>query len=293
MQKIDLYEVLGVSPTSDEVVIRAAYKAMMRKYHPDLNSAPDSDERAKAINEAFAILSNPDERMKYDAARTVNGNRESPPPPPPPPPPSSTSASYNLYDPVEIGSKSKTSGLMIALLLCVALTIVLAIINGNHSQGPKIAEESLPDDQIAFSPNPAPSASANLGTAQAELDERVPTIGQFRDKIGIAVEDFASTLVKDGMTGAEIYSRKCRAAALRTNDILETDYCVAFDMSAMATDLGATQSMRLPQNQYFQTRAQSLESDYARFRQASPSRTQIIWSEVNAVLETSIQAAMN
>lgn len=88
MQEIDYYEVLGVSSKSDEVVIRAAYKAMMLKYHPDTSAAPGAEARAKAINEAFAVLGNPEERKKYDAARATAGNAEAPPPPPPPPPPS-------------------------------------------------------------------------------------------------------------------------------------------------------------------------------------------------------------
>ncbi len=88
---IDLYEVLGVSPNSDDVVIRAAYRAMMRKYHPDTSSAPDAEKRAKVINEAYAVLGDPARRLAYDAARgtseqqkTKAGSSSSPPPPPPP-----------------------------------------------------------------------------------------------------------------------------------------------------------------------------------------------------------------
>ncbi len=121
----------------------------------------------------------------------------------------------------------------------------------------------------------------------------IPTIGQFTDKIGTAVDDFAAILAKDGMMAAEAYSRDCQRAALQSNNILETDYCVAFDMSAMVTDLGVSESLGMPQNQYFKVRAQNLDSDYVRFQQASSNRTQIIWTEVNSVLDTSIKSAMN
>lgn len=83
VQEIDYYEVLGVSSTSDQVVIRAAYKAMMLKYHPDTNKEPNADKRAKEIIQAFEILSNTEKRSAYDAAREQQRNQSKPPPPPP------------------------------------------------------------------------------------------------------------------------------------------------------------------------------------------------------------------
>lgn len=91
MQEIDYYEVLGVSVNSDQVVIRAAYKAMMLKYHPDTNRDPDAEKRAKEIGKAFEVLSNAEKRKAYDAARSKpKPSAKSPPPPPPPPKPATT-----------------------------------------------------------------------------------------------------------------------------------------------------------------------------------------------------------
>lgn len=52
----DYYAVLGLSPVSDDVVIRAAFKALMLKYHPDTNKSADATQRAAAINGACRLL---------------------------------------------------------------------------------------------------------------------------------------------------------------------------------------------------------------------------------------------
>lgn len=61
------YEILEVkSDTSDEV-IKAAYKALIKKYHPDNGSNNDpSGEKLRLVNEAYDILSDPEKRKQYD-----------------------------------------------------------------------------------------------------------------------------------------------------------------------------------------------------------------------------------
>ncbi|MBA2771836.1 MAG: J domain-containing protein, partial [Sphingomonas sp.] len=69
----DYYAILGVSPTSEDVVIRAAYRALMRRYHPDTDSSSDATERARAINAAYAVLSDPEKRARYDGFLAAHG----------------------------------------------------------------------------------------------------------------------------------------------------------------------------------------------------------------------------
>ena len=106
-QTPDYYAILGVSPTSETIVIQAAYRALMRRYHPDTNSAPSAAARAQAINAAYAVLSDPTKRKQYDESRRSNdakkaGAKNPPPPPPPPPPPKS--APTGKTDPVPSGN---------------------------------------------------------------------------------------------------------------------------------------------------------------------------------------------
>jgi len=63
----DYYEVLGVARDADAKTIKNAFRKLALKYHPDKNKAPDAEERFKEIAEAYAILSDPKKREKYDA----------------------------------------------------------------------------------------------------------------------------------------------------------------------------------------------------------------------------------
>ena len=63
----DYYETLGVSRTASEKEIRAAFRRLARKHHPDVNHADkDAEARFKEINEAHQVLSDPESRKKYD-----------------------------------------------------------------------------------------------------------------------------------------------------------------------------------------------------------------------------------
>jgi molecular chaperone DnaJ len=64
--KKDYYEVLGVAKDSSEKDIKGAYRKLAMKYHPDQSDAPDAEERFKEISEAYAVLSDPEKRQKYD-----------------------------------------------------------------------------------------------------------------------------------------------------------------------------------------------------------------------------------
>ena len=63
----DLYAMLGVDRGAEPEVIDAAYRALARKYHPDVNRAPDAAERTRLLNEAYRTLHDAAERAKYDA----------------------------------------------------------------------------------------------------------------------------------------------------------------------------------------------------------------------------------
>jgi molecular chaperone DnaJ len=65
----DFYKVLGVSKDSSDAEITKAYRKLARKYHPDLNKTKEAEEKFKDISEAYDVLSNKQERQKYDAIR--------------------------------------------------------------------------------------------------------------------------------------------------------------------------------------------------------------------------------
>ena len=65
----DFYKVLGVGQDASQDEINKAYRKLARKYHPDLNHDPSAVEKFKDISEAYDVLSNADQRKKYDAIR--------------------------------------------------------------------------------------------------------------------------------------------------------------------------------------------------------------------------------
>ena len=67
-EKRDLYEVLGVSKDASDAEIKKAYKKLARKYHPDVNrdDPKTAEAKFKEINEAYEVLSNQENRAKYD-----------------------------------------------------------------------------------------------------------------------------------------------------------------------------------------------------------------------------------
>lgn len=67
-EKRDYYEVLGIQKGASEDEIKKAYRKMARENHPDLHpeNADECEEKMKEINEAYAVLSDPEKRQKYD-----------------------------------------------------------------------------------------------------------------------------------------------------------------------------------------------------------------------------------
>ena len=68
------YQILGVLEDAEDIVIRAAYKVLAQKYHPDKwsGSKEEATQRMSEVNQAYAILSDKGKRIDYD--RTLNAS---------------------------------------------------------------------------------------------------------------------------------------------------------------------------------------------------------------------------
>ena len=84
MEFKDYYKTLDVAKTATADEIRKAFRKLARKYHPDVSKAPDANERMVEVNEANAVLSDPEKRLAYDslgsAAYAQQGGDFHPPP---------------------------------------------------------------------------------------------------------------------------------------------------------------------------------------------------------------------
>src|SRR6516164_190605 len=62
----DYYEVLGVPRDADTTTIKDAFRKLARRYHPDISTEPDAEQRFREIAEAYGVLSDPAKRASYD-----------------------------------------------------------------------------------------------------------------------------------------------------------------------------------------------------------------------------------
>ena len=76
---VDYYKVLQVDPEAETEVIEAAYRALSKKYHPDINRSPDSMDRMYRINSAYNILSDASKRRDYNYLRNGGYTPVTPP----------------------------------------------------------------------------------------------------------------------------------------------------------------------------------------------------------------------
>ena len=82
MEFKDYYQTLGVSRDAPADEIRKAFRRLARRYHPDVSKEPDAEAKMKEVNEAYAVLSDPEKRAAYDQlGRGYRPGEEFRPPP--------------------------------------------------------------------------------------------------------------------------------------------------------------------------------------------------------------------
>jgi len=82
MEYVDYYKTLGVERNASADEIKKAFRKLARKYHPDVSKEADAEQRMKEVNEAYAVLSDPERRSAYDnLGKGYAGGQDFSPPP--------------------------------------------------------------------------------------------------------------------------------------------------------------------------------------------------------------------
>ena len=82
MEYVDYYKTLGVTHDASADEIKKAFRKLARKYHPDVSKEADAELRMKEVNEAYAVLSDPERRSAYDnLGKGYTGGQDFNPPP--------------------------------------------------------------------------------------------------------------------------------------------------------------------------------------------------------------------
>jgi curved DNA-binding protein CbpA len=106
----DLYRVLNVEPDADAVVIRATYRALARRAHPDVNADPDASSKMAELNAAFEVLGDSDRRAVYDKSRRGFGATTDTPPGRPVASPANASAAGRTINRQPLGQRAAAQG---------------------------------------------------------------------------------------------------------------------------------------------------------------------------------------
>jgi hypothetical protein len=154
-----LYDVLNVAPQAEPVVVEAAYKALIKKYHPDQAAEAPVSKDAAAINEAFAVLKDPARRADYDHRLW------------------SKQQALRLAELRATGGSSRPRfAAVVGWLVAALLACALAAVAVGKSLPPRphltaAAQAAEPDDVEA----PARAAAAKAAAAEAVHDRTIPS----------------------------------------------------------------------------------------------------------------------
>ena len=209
--RTSLYAILGVSRDADPVVIEAAYRALIRKFHPD--RAAGDGAKAAEINFAYATLRDPQKRREYDEHLRLERDR--------------ASATFSPRTPPRVARWRVRPAAWIGL--GAALAIVLALLVYRQEQRPLHVVADPPD--VATE---APDAFVAADTVEARQPQQPisPSV------IAQAVARLDQATAQGGFDEAARLSERCYRDQSRTRSFHQFVFCAAFDNAAAATAPG-------------------------------------------------------
>jgi len=233
----DYYAMLGVAPDADEAVIRAAWKALLRKYHPDTaQDVPDAAERTRAFNAAWAVLGNSNRRIAYDLERAAPPDDETRP---------------GWASPYPMPPRRGAGTTLVLILAFVGLPAVAITLPGVPGQVAAMLPGGDGGSAASFTRSSFRQVRrlltpAGFGATGAAASPAVPTSPSTSSSIPapvavpridgatirLAVRQYGRVVRRDGRKGVAEYSRACAQRAIDLSRWESDDFCAAFDIAA-------------------------------------------------------------
>jgi curved DNA-binding protein CbpA len=230
-----LYSILNVSPDADPAVIDAAYKALMKKYHPDMlvGEPPSRQSKAAEINRAFQILRDPERRAQYDSQEQARQSamrigvqgpdmRQMP------------------FQPLQPAERSKWSAFLLIAVLVALVGYVWQMTEGTARE------------QFASSIPTQPTGMKDRILEATGVSSALPPVNPVN--VDRAVAESRRINQKMGLMGLSGYSQDCFASQSRSGKLAELDFCVAFDSAASTYDAASASAYSLPELPRFEAR---------------------------------------
>ncbi|GAC1574438.1 MAG: hypothetical protein NVS3B5_04760 [Sphingomicrobium sp.] len=288
------YVVLGVGENAKPADIRAAYRSLMRQYHPDLNPTEHAAVQARLVNEAYRVLRDPNLRAGYNEhgnrVALVRGHRS-----PIWVPPGGGRAVRRHKEIVDYGEAGVGRSWIpfVMFILLSAGSVTAAVESGLFE--PKIASAQHLDvtrtdpangkhiDGLIARPADMYAASSPLMMDDAIIDNApAPLLTDIAEGAG----EFARVSGKGGITGAERYSLECHRALKILPSWRAADRCTAFDFAAGYVDEDVASTTRSQRDKYFLSQQGNAEENYQVLR-APPFSAAARLAEIRKVLRPS------
>ena len=270
------YQVLGVASEAPDFVIRAAYRACLKHYHPDHHEGADAERRTAEIIEAFRILSDPGERRAIDErlrwqAQAVRAAA----------PCASGMPPAGQHRP-RLGQAPGRGG----FIWGVAGTLVAAVASLAWFAGRQetLLVRSTTASLVVPGDESPPAKPAALPVADSSSAVRLPPNAAL-DFVNLerGVRAFAQVFESSGMRGAREYSESCHARQAAQPSWPGRDFCAAFDFAAASFDRVATPAA-LSRNAFFAFQEANQADHYGPDAGVVSARLEKIRAAVSAAL---------
>jgi hypothetical protein len=152
-----LYEVLGASPDASDAELRRAYYLAARQLHPDLNPDSGTDAAMRALNQAWAVLGNPERRKRYDAQISLAPPRPAVTRPPAPP-------VFHPDDDEPAGAGHRPGRLLRPSVVVVAILAIIFVVTAYAGPSNHQPRSTLPTSSTASTLPSQPVAGDGANT---------------------------------------------------------------------------------------------------------------------------------